>query len=49
MLNEKRDNIEDSNNLTESVTKSGINRVIFGTSETRNQLSDSLSPDFIIL
>lgn len=34
ILNEKRGNIEDSNNQTESDTKSGINRAIFGTSET---------------
>lgn len=44
ILKEKRDNINDSNNLTESDTKSGINRVIFGTSETRNQLSEMTPP-----
>ncbi len=43
-MNEKRDNIEDSNNLKESDTKSGINRVLFGTSETINKLSEMTPP-----
>lgn len=43
-MNENGDNPEDSNIITESVAKSKINRVIFGTSETRNQLSEMTPP-----
>ena len=44
ILNEKKDDLKDSNLLTGSVPKRSFNKVIFGTSETRNQLSKMTPP-----